>query len=120
MQFQFLLDDPWCFRDFWPGTYSAFNGHKLIGVGGVTMIACVPAAWALFTTKITPACFMPIHKMAVWVLTCYEQVGYPLFAQLDGNYPEAMRWAKILGLETRRTDVLPDGRRMMRVPRSVG
>ena len=113
--YQCLLDDPWCYSDWWPETYSARDGGVLIAIGGVTFVRRVTAGWVLFTTAITPARFVTIHRTAVRFLAEFEQIDDPLFAQLDADYPEALRWAKMLGLERRRTDLLPDGRRMIGV-----
>lgn len=112
--YQHMLDDPGNYRAQWETTYSAFDGDDLIAIGGATLVEAVSGAWVLFTDKITPARFMAIHRTAVRFLVCFEQIGDPLFAHVDPDNGNAVRWAGLLGMETGRTDVLPDGRRMLR------
>ena len=118
-RYQQLLDDPSFFRVLWPETYSAIDGDELAGIGGHTLIDGVSGGWALFTNKITPARFLVIHRTVVRALICFEGINDPIFAHVDPNNPQAVRWAGLLGLDTRRTDVLPDGRRMLRVETHV-
>ncbi|MCH8859516.1 MAG: hypothetical protein IID54_08075, partial [Proteobacteria bacterium] len=75
--------------------------------------------WVLFTDKITPARFLVIHRTAARFLVCCEQISDPIFVHIDPDNPQAMRWAGLLGLETRRTDVLADGRRVLRAESDV-
>lgn len=114
-RFQFMLDDPGAFRECWPQTYSALDGAELVAVGGSTLVEGMSGGWVLFTDKITPARFLVIHRTAARFLVCFEQINDPIFVHVDPGNAQAMRWAGLLGLETRRTDVLADGRRMLRV-----
>lgn len=115
-QFQIILDDPWGFRKLWPETYSALSSAELIAVGGWSVIDGVLGGWVLFTDKITPARFLVIHRTAARFLVCFEQINDPIFLQPDPDNAKAMRWAGLLGLDTRRTDVLADGRVERREP----
>ena len=119
-QYQTMLTDPSCFRWLWPDTLSALDGDELIAMGGTTrkprtkLVEGALGAWVLFTDKITPARFLCVHRMVVRHLVVFEQIGEPIFVHADPNNPNAARWAGLLGMGTRRTDVLPDGRSMMR------
>ena len=116
-RFQFMLDDPSALREFWePEIFSALDGDELIAVGGSTLVDGMSGGWVLFTDRITPARFVVIHRTAVRFLVCFEQINDPIFVQVDPGNAQALRWAGLLGLETRRTDVLADGRVERRVP----
>ena len=112
--YQHMLDDPQSFCEWWSSTYSALADGKLIAIGGWTLIERALGGWVLFTDKITPARFVRIHRTVARRLIFFEQLNDPVFAHLDPDNPQAMRWAGLLGLETQRTDILPDGRRMLR------
>ena len=114
-QFQYLLDDPWRFHSLWPHTYSALDGAELIAVGGKSVDDGVLSGWILFTDKITPARFLVIHRGIVRILVCNELSNKPIFLQPDPDNAQAIRWAGLLGLATRLTEVLPDGSQMLRV-----
>lgn len=118
-RFQIILDDPCGFRELWPETYSALDGDELIAVGGSTWVDGVSGGWVLFTDKITPSRFLAIHRTAARFLVCFEQINDPIFVHVDPDNAQAMRWAGLLGLETRRTDVLADGRRILKVDNHV-
>lgn len=114
-EYQWMLDDPARYRALWPDTLSAFDGGEMIACGGATLIDRESGGWILFTDKITPRGFLSIHRLVVRYLVCFEQINDPIFfAHINPDRPEAMRWAGLLGLDTQRTDVLPDGRRMLR------
>ena len=118
--YQWMFDDPMAFYALWPDTVSAFdgvpwNGGELIAIGGTTLIDGESGGWVLFTDKITPARFLPIHRTVVRYLVCFEQINDPIFAPVDPDWPEAVRWSQLLGMDTRRTDVLPGGRTVRRV-----
>ena len=117
--YQPFLDDPGMFRLLWPETNSALDGDDLVALGGTTFIDGASGGWMLFTDKITPAYFVLIHRYAVHFLRHFEQINHPLFMHVDPDNPNAKRWAGLLGLETKRTDILPDGRRMLRVETHV-
>ena len=104
-----MLDDPWAFRASWPTTYSALDGDELVAVGGSTLVDGVSGGWVLFTDKIRPAHFLAIHRIVARTLVCFEQINDPIFVRVDPGNPQAARWVGLLGLETRRTDVLADG-----------
>ena len=104
-----MFTDPSVFREHWPTTYSGLDGDELVAVGGSTLVDGVSGGWVLFTDKITPARFLVIHRTVVRSLVCFEQISDPIFVHVDPGNPQAMRWAGILALETRRTDVLADG-----------
>ncbi len=110
--YQHMLDDPRSFRELWPETYSALEDGELIAIGGSISTDGVTSGWVLFTDKITPARFVPIHRAVARFMDIFE---HPIFAHVDPDNPAAVRWAGLLGLETRRADVLTDGRRMLRV-----
>ena len=118
-RYQHLLDDPWEFLELWPETCSALDGDELIALGGATLVEGMSGGWVLFTDKITPASFVVIHRTAARVLRCFEQINDPIFAHVDPDDQRAVRWSGLLGLETRRMDVLPDGRRMLRAESHV-
>ena len=115
-RFQFMFTDPSVFRASWPTTYSALDGDELVAVGGSTLVDGMLGGWVLFTDKIRPAHFLVIHRTVARSLVCFEQINDPIFVHVDPGNPQAMRWAGILALETRRTDVLADGRRVLRAP----
>lgn len=126
-EYQPLLDNPSVFSKLWPETFSALDGDELVAIGGSTLVECVSGGWGatvlegvtggwvLFTDKITPRRFIAIHRAAVRFLVCFEQINEQIFAHIDPDKPNAVRWAGLLGLEAKRTDVLPDGRRLLRV-----
>ena len=116
--YQHMLDDPGSFHE-WDQIYSALDGEELIAVGGWVLVEGMRGWWVLFCDTITPVHFLSIHRMAVRSLVCLEQFHESTFVHLDSNNPKALRWAQLLGLETRRTDVLPDGRRMLRAESHV-
>ena len=61
--------------------------------------------------------FMVVHRVVARFLIRFEAIGDPIFAHVDPDNPNAVRWTELLGLETRRTEVFPDNRRMLRVQR---
>ena len=108
-RFQFMLDGPGAFHK-WAQPYSALEGDDLIAIGGWVLVKGTWGGWVLFTAKITPARFLVIHRTAARFLVCLEQINETTLTHIDPDNPQAMRWAGLLGLETRRTDVLADGR----------
>lgn len=108
-RYQFMFTDPSVFREHWPTTYSGLDGDELVAVGGSTLVDGMLGGWVLFTDKIRPAHFLAIHRAVARSLVCFEQINDPIFVHVDPGNPQAMRWAGILALETRRTDVLADG-----------
>ena len=118
-RYQWMLDDPWSFNALWPHTFSALDDDELIAIGGATLLEGASGGWVLFSNKITPARFLVVHRTAVRFLVCFEQINDPIFAHVDPDNPKALRWAALLGLETGRTDVLPNGRRMLRAASHV-
>lgn len=117
--YQHMLDDPGAFRHLWPHTFSALDRDELIAIGGATSVDGMSGGWVLFTDKITPARFLVIHRTVARGLVCFEQINDPIFVHVNPDNAQAVRWAGLLGLETRRTDVLPDGRRMLRIESHV-
>lgn len=117
--YQYMLDDPGLFREHWPETYSAIDGIKLVAIGGTTWVDRTLGGWVLFTTHCTPARFLAIHRIVARRLMWFEEIHHPVFIHIDPNNPRAVRWAGLLGLETRRTEVFPDGRRMLRAEGDV-
>jgi len=78
------------------------------------------AAWALFSTWIAPSSFLRLHLYARGVLDNAQANGLRrIETQIDPAFPEAVRWAALLGFEfegvMRR--YLPDGRDMYLVAR---
>ena len=114
-RYQDLLDDPQSFREWWPQTYSALDRDDLIAIGGSTLVAGKSGGWVLFTDRITPARFVPIHRAVARLLVYLEATGNPFFLHADPDNTKAARWAGLLGLEPLRTDVMPDGRKMTRM-----
>ena len=117
--YQQMLDTPAIFREAWGQTYSAFDGDELIAIGGATLADGVSGGWDLCTNKITPKCFIAIHRAVARGLEYSRQSNDLVFAHVDPNAPQAVRWAELLGLEPRRTDIFPDGRKMLRVDSHV-
>ena len=113
-----MLDDPSSFLE-WAQPCSALDGDELIAIGGSVLFDGKWAGWVLFTDRTTPSHFMKIHRTVARFMHCFAQVNEPLIAHLDPDNPKAMRWAGLLGLETQRTDILLDGRRMLRAENHV-
>ena len=118
-RYQYMLDDPGIFREHWPETYSAIDGIKLVAIGGTTWVDCRLGGWVVFTDAISPARFLAIHRIVARRLMWFEGINAPVFIHVDPANPQAMRWAGLLGLEMRRTEVFPDGRRMLRAENHV-
>ena len=116
-QYQTMLDDPPCFRWLWPDTLSALDGDELIAIGGATLVERMMGGWVLFTDRITPSRFVVVHRVVARFLLRFEAINDPIFAHVDPDNPNAVRWVGLLGLETRRTEVFPDNRRFLRVQR---
>lgn len=114
-RYQDNLDDPRCFEEFWPSTYSALDDGELIAIGGPVLAQGKWACWILFTDRITPASFVRIHRAAVRLLGRFDRAGRPLFMHVDPDNPAAARWAGLLGMGASQLDVTPDGRRMVRM-----
>lgn len=110
VRYQPMLDDPSNFRELWPDTYSALDGDELVAIGGLVPTDDGQGGWVLFTDKITPARFAMVHRAVVRGMVMNNSI----FVHLDPDNPQATRWAGLLGLETRRIEALPDGRRMFR------
>lgn len=107
---QHMMDDPATFRYAWPSTFSAIDEGELIAIGGAVAVEGAQGGWVLFTDKVNPKSFMAVHKAVARVITGMGAV----LAHIDPENPQAMRWAKLLGLRIRGTETMPDGRKMMR------
>ena len=110
---QHYLDDPAIFRDMWPETYSAFAGRELVAIGGLVPLYESSGGWVLFTDKIRPSNFMEIHRAVA------RRVATGAFAHIDPNNPQMMRWAELLDLKPQCSDMLPDGREVLRMVADV-
>ena len=117
--YQHMLDEPGIFRELWPNTFSALDGDELIAIGGSVVAEGKLAGWMLFSDKIKPRHFLLIHRQALLFLAHSEQIVDSVFAHVDPDNPNAVRWAGLLGLEARRTDFLPGGKRMLRFENHV-
>lgn len=117
--YQRMLDEPGSFRELWPYTFSALDGAGLIAIGGSVVAEGKLAGWILFTDKIKPKHFLLIHRQALLFLAHSEKTVDSVFAHVDPDNPKALRWAGLLGLEARRTDFLPGGKRMLRFENHV-
>ena len=117
-RYQHMLDEPASFYK-WAQPYSALDGDDLIAIGGWVLFEGEWAGWVLFTDRITPRYFMKIHRTVARFILFLEQVNEFTVVHLDPDNTAAMRWAGLLGLETKRTDIFPDGRRMLRAQNYV-
>ena len=114
-QFQWMLDRPEALMDMHEDLGVAFDGPDLIAIGGTGMTWEQNAqfwGWILFTDKITPHGFLAIHRKVVEHLRFFDEDGWPLAAHVDPTNPNSMRWAGLLGMEARGSEVMPDGRRL--------
>ena len=117
--YQHMLDDPGSFRELWPHTFCAVDGDELIAIGGSVVAEDKLAGWILFTDKIKPKHFLLIHRQALLFFHHSEKTVDLVFAHVDTDNPNAVRWAGLLGLGARRTDFLPGGKRMLRFENHV-
>ena len=115
-RYQYLLDDPLAFREVWPETKSALDGDDLVAIGGLVRAGDLTGGWVLFTDKITPSGFVAIHRAVVREL---EMAHEPVVVHVDPDTPVAAKWATMLGMNGRQTDLMPDGRTMVRLTANV-
>ena len=113
---QHMLDTPETFRGSWPGTLSAMEGKDMIAIGGTALIGGTLAGWVLFSDQITPPRFVAIHRAVVRFLT---HVNQPVMSHVDPEKPKTMRWAKMLDMGTKKMELFPDGREMLRTETHV-
>ena len=86
----------------------------LIAIGGLVPLYGSLGGWVLFTHEITPARFLVINRAVARVL---DAAG--AFAHIDPEKPLAMRWAELLEMKPKCADILPDGRRVLRMVADV-
>ncbi len=113
--YQHLLDNPLQFSHLWGETYSAIDGEDVIAIGGLVPADDGQGGWVLFTDKVTPARFLGVHR----ALERYLRSTDAIFAHIDPSSSVSVRWAQVLGLEVTGTEVLPDGREMLRADSHV-
>ena len=117
--YQHLLDNPSGFRDAWPNTFSALADGELIAIGGTVVVKNKLGGWVFFCDTIQPRHFLTIHRTVVLFLSHSRRTVASVFAHVDPENTVAARWAKLLGLDARRTDFFPDGTRMLRFENHV-
>lgn len=71
------------------------RGDQPVAVAGVVGDLC----WALLGDSMRRGEMIVAHRVACKVLFDYFARGRLLYAEIDGRFPEGVRWARMLGFE---------------------
>ncbi len=98
------------------GGWSAFYKGELVAIGAARIIGDAVSGAVLFTDAITPRRFLALHNALEGIIRDYEAKGFEPFIHIDPDYPQAQRWAELLGFTQVGFDEI-QGRTMQRYER---
>lgn len=107
-----MFGDP---HDF-AGGWSAFYEGELIAIGAARLAGDTVGGAVLFSDKITPRRFLAFHNALLGIIKNYEAKGLTPFVHIDPDYPQAQRWAELMGFSQVGFDEV-GGRTMQRFER---
>lgn len=79
--------------------WAVFYKDDIVAIGGGVTVDDAAAGWMVFTTMITPAAFLPLHRFMKRIAEHYNSMGVRLVIHADPARPETARWANLLGFQ---------------------
>ncbi|KKM16392.1 hypothetical protein LCGC14_1686310 [marine sediment metagenome] len=93
----------------------ALDQGKVIVIGGVCEGGDAISPWLLFSEHMKPQYMREIFTTARNVLAEMRAAGFSVCADIDPDYPEAVRMAHLLGFRYHKPVRFPDGRTLRRM-----
>ena len=96
-------------------SWSWFDDGVLIGFGGIVDVDDGIGLWVLMTDRIKTHHMVSVAWLGRSAIRKWQDQGLTVYADIDPDFPEAARLAKLLGFEILREVTMPDGRTMRRM-----
>ncbi len=94
-------------------SWAGVDEDAVIAIGGAVDADDGLVVWVLFTDRFHLRHMIGLVRSIRCVLVNCRDV--PVYADIDPNFPESARLARLLGFEAFREVVMPDGRHMTRM-----